>query len=211
VHYRSEREKAEALAQSLGDAMVFQADLSDTKACQDVISLVKTEMGSVDVLVNNAGICIDQVLALAKVDDFDKLISTNLRPVFLLSKFASRQMIRQRKGRIINISSVVGFSGNGGQSMYSATKAAIVGFTKSIAIELAPAGITCNCVAPGFIETDMTSGLTPEVKDMILTKVPMKRLGKPEEIGAAVAFLASDAAAYITGTTIHVNGGMYTS
>jgi 3-oxoacyl-[acyl-carrier protein] reductase len=211
VHYRSEREKAEALAQSLGDAMIFQADLSDAKACQDIIGLVKSEMGSVDVLVNNAGICIDQVLALAKIDDFDKLIATNLRPVFLLSKFASRQMIRQRKGRIINISSVVGFSGNGGQSMYSATKAAIVGFTKSIAIELAAAGITCNCVAPGFIETDMTSGLTPEVKEMILSKVPMKRLGKPEEIGAAVAFLASEAAAYITGSTIHVNGGMYTS
>jgi 3-oxoacyl-[acyl-carrier protein] reductase len=211
VHYRSEREKADAIASQIGDAMVFQADLVDGKACQDMINMVKTEMGSVDVLVNNAGICIDQVLMLAKVEDFDKLLATNLRPVFLLSKFASKQMLRQRKGRIINISSVVGYSGNAGQSMYSATKSAIIGFTKSIALELAAAGITCNTVAPGFIETEMTAGLSPDVKDTILNRVPMKRLGKPEEVAAAVAFLASDEAAYITGSTIHVNGGMFTS
>lgn len=211
VHYRGSEDKAKAIVDSLpaGTAAMFKYDLSEPEACQDLIKVVKEEMGSIDVLVNNAGISIDQILAFAKPDDFDKLLSTNLKPVFLLSKFASKVMMRQKSGRIINITSVVGHTGNGGQSMYSATKSAITGFTKSIAQELAGAGILANCIAPGFIETDMTDALKDDVKEVILAKVPLKRLGKPEDIGAAVVFLASDAASYITGSTLHVNGGMY--
>lgn len=211
IHYRGGEDKAKALAAQLPDgcAQLFRADLTEPDACQNLIKIVKDEMGSLDVLVNNAGISIDQILAFAKPDDFDKLLSTNLKPVFLLSKFASKIMMRQKAGRIINISSVVGHTGNAGQCMYASTKAAINGFTKSIAQELAGAGILVNCVAPGFIETDMTDALKDEVKDIILAKIPLKRLGRPEDIGAAVVFLASDAASYITGTTLHVNGGMY--
>lgn len=211
VHYRGSEDKAKAVVDQLptGTAAMFQYDLSQPESCQDLIKVVKDEMGSIDVLVNNAGISIDQILAFAKPDDFDKLLSTNLKPVFLLSKFASKVMMRQKSGRIINITSVVGHTGNGGQSMYAATKSAITGFTKSIAQELAGAGILANCIAPGFIETDMTDALKDDVKDAILAKVPLKRLGKPEDIGAAAVFLASDAASYITGTTLHVNGGMF--
>lgn len=211
LHYRGSEDAVRAIAAQLPDGMArtFRFDLTEAQSCQDLIKVVKEEMGGLDVLVNNAGVAIDQVLAFAKPDDFDTLLATNLKPVFLLSKFAAKQMIRQRSGRIINISSVVGHTGNAGQSMYAATKAAITGFTKSIAQELAAAGILCNCVAPGFIETDMTNALSDEQKATILARVPMKRLGRPSEIGDAVAFLASDKASYITGTTLHVNGGMY--
>lgn len=211
VHYRGSEDKAKAVIAQLPDGMAapFRFDLSEPEACQELIKVVKDEMGSLDVLVNNAGISIDQILAFAKPDDFDKLLATNLKPVFLLSKFAAKVMMRQKSGRIINITSVVGHTGNAGQSMYSATKAAITGLTKSVAQELAGAGILANCVAPGFIETDMTDALKDEVKDVILSKVPLKRLGKPEDVAAAVTFLASDAASYITGTTLHVNGGMF--
>lgn len=209
VHYRKEADKAREIAQQIPVAMPVQADLADEQASQQLINQVKAELGSVDVLVNNAGMCIDQILPMAKITDFDALISTNLRATFMLSKFASKVMMKQRSGRIINISSVVGFTGNGGQSMYAATKAGIVGFTKSIAVDLASFGILVNCVAPGFIDTDMTAGLPPAARDQILAKIPLKRLGKPDEVAQAVTFLASEGAAYITGTTIHVNGGMY--
>lgn len=213
LHYRGSEDAVRSVLAQLPDGMAkaFRFDLTAPQSCQDLIKVVKDEMGGLDVLVNNAGVAIDQVLAFAKPDDFDTLIATNLKPVFLLAKFAAKQMIRQKSGRIINISSVVGHTGNAGQSMYAATKAAINGFTKSIAQELAQAGILCNCVAPGFIETDMTNALSDEQKAAILAKVPMKRLGRPSEIGDAVVFLASDKASYITGTTLHVNGGMYLS
>jgi 3-oxoacyl-[acyl-carrier protein] reductase len=213
VHYRSGEEGARAVVAELpqGQAKAYRYDLSDPAASQELVKAVKEDLGSLDVLVNNAGVAIDQVLAFAKPDDFDTLIATNLRPVFLLSKFAAKVMIRQRSGRIINLSSVVGHTGNAGQSLYAATKAAITGFTQSIAQELAAAGILCNCVAPGFIATDMTKDLKDEVKETILSKVPLKRLGTPEDIAHAGEFLASDKAAYITGTTLHVNGGMYTT
>jgi 3-oxoacyl-[acyl-carrier protein] reductase len=211
VHYRGSEDKARALIDSLGEgnARGFRFDLAEGTACQDLVKAVKEEMGSLDVVVNNAGVAIDQILAFAKPEDFDKLLSTNLKPVFLISKYATKVMLRQRAGRIINITSVVGHTGNAGQSMYAATKAAMTGFTKSIAQELAGAGILANCVAPGFIETDMTSELKDEVKEMILAKIPLKRLGRPDEVASAVAFLASDAASYITGSTLHVNGGMF--
>jgi len=211
VHYNSQAAKAEAVCQEIQGAVALQADISDLKSCDELMKTIKSEHGGVDVLVNNAGICIDQVLAFAKPEDFSKLLQVNLQPVFYLSKLASRQMLRKRWGRIINLSSVVGYSGNAGQSMYAATKAAITGFTKSIAIELAPAGILINTVAPGFIATDMTSELDDKAKDHILTSIPLKRMGRPDEIASVVKFLASEEASYITGSTIHVNGGMFTS
>lgn len=211
VHYRSGEEEATQLASQLNNAVTMQADLGDPDSCAELVKRIKSECGGLDVLVNNAGMCIDQVLMFAKPDDFEKLFQVNVRSIFLLSKLGGKLMVRKKKGRIINLTSVVGFTGNGGQSMYASTKAAIVGFTKSIASELAGFGITCNCIAPGFIDTDMTKKLDDDTREKILESVPMKRLGNPEDIANAVAFLASDDAAYITGSTVHVNGGMYTN
>jgi 3-oxoacyl-[acyl-carrier protein] reductase len=211
VHYRGAEDKARAICEKIPGAMPFKADLSDAAACQELIKVVTAEMGPIQVLVNNAGVSIDQLLPFAKPEDFETLLSTNLKPVFLLSKFATKGMIRAKTGRIINIASVVGYTGNAGQSMYSATKGAITAFTKSIAQDLAQFGILCNCVAPGFIQTDMTDALPDQAKEAILAKIPLKRLGTPEDIAAAVVFLAGDSAKYITGSTIHVNGGMFTN
>jgi len=211
VHYRSGEAEAKAVAETIPGAKLARADLVDPQACQDLIKFVTSEMGRLDVLVNNAGISIDQILTFAKPEDFDRLLSTNLKPVFMLAKLGSKAMIRQKGGRIINMTSVVGHTGNAGQSMYSATKAAITGFTKSIALDLAGFGITANCVAPGFIKTDMTDNLPEAAREQIMGRIPLKRLGQPEDVAQAVAFLASDAASYITGTTLHVNGGMYTN
>ena len=168
-------------------------------------------MGRIDVLVNNAGMSIDQVLTFAKPKDFYQLIDVNLKPVFLLSKAVTKVMIKQKSGRIINMSSVVGHTGNAGQSMYAATKGAITSFTQSISADLAPFGILANCVAPGFIGTDMTDALPDEAKEAIMAKIPLKKLGDPMDVANAVAFLCSDKSSYITGTTLHVNGGMFTS
>jgi len=213
VHYRSDEDAARQVVQDIGEgqAVAFRFDLTMEGACAELVKAVKAELGSLDVLVNNAGLSIDQILPLAKPSDFDLLLNTNLKPVFLLAKAASRIMIKQKSGRIINITSVVGHTGNPGQSMYAATKAAITAFTQSIAQELGAAGILANCVAPGFIETDMTKDLREEVKQMILSRIPLKRLGQVDEVAAAVEFLASSKASYITGTTLHVNGGMFTS
>jgi 3-oxoacyl-[acyl-carrier protein] reductase len=211
VHYRSKEDEAKSLCAEIGNAMAFRADLGKEEECTDLIKVVKQEMGRIDVLVNNAGQTADQLITFAKPTDFDQLIAVNLKPIFLLTKLVSRQMIKQKSGRIINLSSVVGYTGNPGQSIYAATKGAITAFTKSIAQELAQFGILANTVAPGFIATDMTTVLPDEVKQHILNSVPLKRLGNPEEIANAVAFLASDKASYITGTTLHVNGGMYCS
>lgn len=211
VHYRGSEDRAQAVCGQIPGSGAFRADLSDYAACQDLIKTVVAEMGGLHVLVNNAGVAIDQILPMAKPDDFDTLINTNLKSVFLLSKFAARPMIRQKWGRIINLASVVGFTGNPGQSMYAATKAGIVGFTRSIAAEMAPYGILANCVAPGFIETDMTAALPEPVKEAMLGRIPMKRFGSVADIAGAVEFLASDKSAYITGSTIHVNGGMFTN
>lgn len=210
VHYNSNEAKAHEVCTRIpeGCSRAFKADLSQAEACQELVKAVKDELGSLDILVNNAGIAIDQLLAFAKPDDFDRLIATNLKPVFLLTKFAAKLMIRRKWGRIINLSSVVGHTGNAGQSMYATTKAGITGFTKSIAAELAGFGITANCVAPGFIATDMTEALSEEQKAGILSRIPLKRLGTGDDIAHAVAFLASEHASYITGATLHVNGGM---
>jgi 3-oxoacyl-[acyl-carrier protein] reductase len=211
VHYRGEKERAHEIAKQIPESLAVKFDLEEKDAAQELVALIKTEFGQLDVLVNNAGISIDQVLPFAKPEDFDRLIAVNLRPVFVLSKLCGKLMMRRKSGRIINLTSVVGHTGNAGQSMYSTTKAAITGFSKSIAHDLAPFGVLVNCVAPGFIKTDMTDALTEEVKEQILTKIPLKRLGTVDEVANAVAFLVSDQANYITGTTIHVNGGMFTS
>ena len=174
-----------------------------------VIDFIKNEYGAVSILVNNAGITRDNLLMRLKEDDWDAVINTNLSSVFRLSKACLRGMMKQRKGRIINISSVVGATGNPGQSNYAAAKAGIVGFSKSLAREVGSRGITVNTVAPGFIDTDMTRALPEEQREALQKEIALGRLGQAEEIASAVAFLASPDAAYITGETLHVNGGMY--
>lgn len=200
---------AEAISTYLaenGKGMVL--NVAESESINSVIEAITAEYGQLDILVNNAGITRDNLLMRMKEDEWDDVLNTNLKSVFRLSKAVMRGMMKRRNGRIINISSVVGTTGNPGQANYCAAKAGLVGFTKSLAKEIAARGITVNCVAPGFIDTDMTQSLTEEQKKAIFTNIPAARLGQPEEIAAAVVFLASAGAAYITGETIHVNGGM---
>ncbi|MGB0834610.1 MAG: 3-oxoacyl-ACP reductase FabG [Psychrobium sp.] len=184
-------------------------NVTDNDSITALFDAIKADFGGVDILVNNAGITRDNLMMRMKDEEWDDIISTNLNSVFKISKAVLRHMMKKRDGRIINIGSVVGSSGNPGQANYCAAKAGLLGFTKSLAQEVASRGITVNTVAPGFIQTDMTEELNDEQKDTILSKVPANRLGKPQEIAGAVAFLASDMAAYINGETLHVNGGMY--
>lgn len=212
IHYRSNSELAQQTLDACeGKGKIFQADLSTADAPASLVSEVKKEFGRIDVLVSNAGMSVDQLIPFVKEEVFDQLISVNLKPAFLLAKAVSKMMIKQKGGSIINMTSVVGHTGNLGQSIYAATKAALAGFTKSVALDLARYRIRANCVAPGFIETDMTKALPEQVQENILKSVPLGRLGQPEEVAAAVAFLASGDSSYVTGTTLHVNGGMYTS
>jgi 3-oxoacyl-[acyl-carrier protein] reductase len=187
----------------------FRLDFSQPGSIDETLNLIESKLGSIAILVNNAGITRDNLLMRMKESDWDEIMSTNLKSVYLLSKLVIRQMMKARFGRIINITSVVGFLGNAGQANYAAAKAGIVGFSKSLAREVGSRNITVNCVAPGFIDTDMTRGLPEEQKKALLQNVPLGRFGNPGEVAAAVAFLASDKAAYITGSTLHVNGGMY--
>lgn len=184
-------------------------DVSSQESIEALLAAVKEQYGDVDILVNNAGITKDNLLMRMKDDEWQSILDTNLTSIFRMSKAVLRPMMKKRAGRIINIGSVVGSSGNPGQTNYSAAKAGLIGFSKSMAREIASRGITVNVVSPGFIDTDMTKVLTDDQKAGIMKDVPMERLGKPEEIAATVAFLASDGAAYITGETIHVNGGMF--
>ena len=208
INYRSQDQLAKDLEAKLPGSKAYKADVSDEEECKNLVKQVKADMGRIDVLVNNAGLSIDQVITFAKPADFDKILSVNTKSVFLLTKLVSKVMIKQKQGSIINLTSVVGHTGNAGQCLYSASKGAITSFTKSIAKDLAGFGILANCVAPGFIATDMTDALPDEVKEQILSGIPLKRMGKPEEVAETVKFLASPAGSYITGTTIHVNGGM---
>ena len=192
---------------SKGMGLVLNVTSDDSIAA--MFATIKEVHGGVDILVNNAGITRDNLFMRMKDDEWSDIIDTNLTSVFKVSKAAIRPMMKKRHGRIINIGSVVGTMGNAGQVNYATAKAGLLGFTKSLAREIASRGITVNTVAPGFIDTDMTQTLTDEQKEGIFSQVPANRLGKPEEIASTVAFLASDAAAYITGETIHVNGGMY--
>ena len=188
--------------------LCVKADVSVAEDVTALIEAAKAEFGRVDILVNNAGITRDNLIMGISEEDFDSVIATNLKGAFLATKAVSRLMIKQRGGRIINISSVVGVSGNAGQANYSASKAGLLGLTKSVAKELGGRGVTVNAIAPGFIETDMTDALSDDVKSAMLSGIPMKRLGKPEDVANLVAFLASDEAAYITGQVICVDGGM---
>jgi 3-oxoacyl-[acyl-carrier protein] reductase len=184
-------------------------NVNDAAQIERILKTIHEEFGDIAILVNNAGITRDNLLARMKDEEWDEIIETDLKSVFRLSRAVLRQMMRMRYGRIINISSIVGTTGNIGQSNYAAAKAGIFGFSKSLAREVASRNITVNCVAPGFIETDMTRSLTEKQRQALLQQVPLGRLGSPEEIASVVAFVASPAASYITGSTFHVNGGMY--
>lgn len=187
----------------------YNLNVVDQASIDAVLSAIRAEFGEIDILVNNAGITRDNLLMRMKDDEWQDILDTNLTSVFRLSKAVLRAMMKKRCGRIITIGSVVGTMGNAGQANYAAAKAGLIGFSKSLAREVASRGITVNVVAPGFIETDMTSALTDEQRAGILSQVPANRLGDAKEIANAVAFLASDEAGYITGETLHVNGGMY--
>jgi 3-oxoacyl-[acyl-carrier protein] reductase len=201
---------AAKISEYLGDrGKGLVLNVTDTDSIAQLFADLKSDFGTVDILVNNAGITRDNLLMRMKDDEWQSIIDTNLTSVFRLSKAVLRGMMKARNGRIINIGSVVGTMGNAGQVNYAAAKAGLLGFTKSMAREVASRNITVNAVSPGFIDTDMTQELTDEQKEGIFAQVPANRLGKPEEIAAAVGFLASDSAAYITGETLHVNGGMY--
>ncbi len=184
-------------------------NVTSQESIEALMKQVVADFGTPTILVNNAGITRDNLLMRMKDDEWDDIMETNLKSVFRMSKACLRGMMKARQGRVINIASVVGETGNPGQTNYSAAKAGIFGFTKSMAREVASRGITVNAVAPGFIDTDMTKGLPEEQKEALMKQVPLGRLGKPEEIAAAVSFLASPGAAYITGFTVDVNGGMY--
>ncbi len=184
-------------------------NVNDGAETEAVLAQIESEHGSVAILVNNAGITRDNLLLRMKDAEWDEIMETNLKSVFRLSKLVIRPMMKARFGRIINITSVVGSMGNAGQVNYAAAKAGVAGFSRSLAKEVGSRNITVNCVAPGFIDTDMTSGLPDEQKNAMLVHIPLGRFGQVQEIAAAVTFLASDGAAYVTGSTLHVNGGMY--
>ncbi|BAM47664.1 3-oxoacyl-[acyl-carrier-protein] reductase [Amphibacillus xylanus] len=212
INYAGSEDKAKEVAasvQQLGrKAIVVKADVTNESDVKSMVKSVITELGSIDILVNNAGITRDNLLIRMKEDEFDQVINTNLKGVFLCMKAASRPMMKQRTGKIINISSVVGISGNPGQMNYVAAKSGVIGMTKTAAKELASRNILVNAVAPGFIDTDMTEQLDDSIRAELLKLIPLERLGKAEDVAKVVAFLASDDANYITGQTIQVDGGM---
>jgi 3-oxoacyl-[acyl-carrier protein] reductase len=204
-----DRGKAQDVARTLGaEARGFSCDVGDTASVAALVTEVERDLGAVDVLVNNAGLTRDNLLMRIKDDDWDAVLDANLRGAFAAIRAASRGMMKRRWGRIINIASVVGLTGNKGQANYAASKAGLIGLTKSVAKELGSRNILANAVAPGFIETDMTAAMTPEARAALGAQIPLERLGKPEDIAAIVAFLASEHAAYITGQVFVVDGGM---
>lgn len=212
INYNGSRDKAESVRKEIeelgGSAGVFQCDVSDYTACESFIKAVIQEYGRIDILVNNAGITRDGLLLGMSEEDFDSVLDTNLKGTFHCMRFASRQMLKQRQGRIINLSSVSGVTGNAGQANYSASKAGVIGLTKAAARELAGRNITVNAIAPGFIETEMTEALGEKAKETAVGQIPLGRFGKPNEVAHLAVFLASEQAAYITGQVIHVDGGM---
>jgi 3-oxoacyl-[acyl-carrier protein] reductase len=202
-------ETAALVAQAGGDARGFRVDVASKRDIQGFFETIVEESGRVDILVNNAGLTRDGLLVRMKESDWDHVLTVNLKGAFLCIQAAAKIMMRQRAGRIINMTSVVGAMGNAGQANYAASKAGLIALTKTAAKELSSRGITVNAVAPGFIDTVMTAGLPEKVKETMLEQIPLRRVGSPEDVAQAVAFLASDAASYITGQVLHVNGGMY--
>lgn len=205
---RDETRAREAAATISADARGFACDVGDPAAVTSLIESAEKELGSIDILVNNAGLTRDNILLRLKDDDWDAVLDANLRGAFLAIRAASRGMMKRRWGRIINIASVVGIVGNKGQSNYAASKAGLIGLTKSVAKEFASRNILANVVAPGFIETDMTAAMTDEAKKTLFTQIPLERLGQPQDIANIVTFLASEQASYITGQVFVVDGGM---
>jgi 3-oxoacyl-[acyl-carrier protein] reductase len=212
VNYSGSKDKADEvvklITESGGEAFAIQADVSDADGVKNMVDKTLEMFGAIDILVNNAGITRDNLLMRMKEDEWDDVININLKGVFLCTKGVTRQMMRQRAGRIVNVASIVGVSGNPGQANYVAAKAGVIGFTKTAAKELASRNINVNAVAPGFITTDMTDALSEEVKSQMLSVIPLGKLGSPEDVARTVLFLLSEDAAYITGQTIHVDGGM---
>lgn len=212
VNYCGSKEKAEQVVEEIkengGTALAYQADVADMEAVKAMFSDVVKEYGSVDILVNNAGITRDNLILKMTEEEFETVIDTNLKGVFNCLKHGSRLMLKQKSGRIINISSISGVIGNPGQVNYSAAKAGVIGMTKSLAKELGSRGITVNAIAPGYINTDMTAVLKDELKEKVTELIPLKRLGEVMDIAETVAFIASDKASYITGQTIQVDGGL---
>ena len=212
VNYNGSAAKAEEVVKEIqaagGNGQAVQCNVSDFESCKEMLDAVVKEHGHLDILVNNAGITRDNLLMKMSEEDFDAVIQTNLKGVFNCTRHIARQMLKQKSGRIINISSVSGVLGNAGQANYSASKAGVIGLTKSVARELASRGITCNAVAPGFVETEMTAVLPEKTQEELKKQIPLGRAGQVQDIANAVAFLASEEARYITGQVISVDGGM---
>ena len=202
-------EKLDALKKEFPNINVLKFDISDHSKIEEFIENVSSQLVGLDILVNNAGINMDNLSLRMKDDEWKKVIDLNLGSTFFLCKYGIKKMLKNKYGRIVNITSVVGHTGNLGQSNYAASKAAIIGMSKSLAIEYAKKNITINCVSPGFIQSKMTEGIVESIKAVLTSRIPMAKLGKGEDVANTVAFLSSDAASYITGQTIHVNGGMY--
>ncbi|MDN7225982.1 3-oxoacyl-[acyl-carrier-protein] reductase [Planococcus liqunii] len=212
VNYSGSQEKAEAVVAQIqaggGEAIAVKANVSDAEAVKAMVDEAMAAFGSVDILVNNAGITRDNLMMRMKDDEWDDVINTNLKGVFICTKAVTRQMMKQRSGRIVNISSIVGVMGNAGQANYVAAKAGVIGLTKTTARELASRGITANAIAPGFITTDMTDKLNEDIQKSMLAQIPLGRFGEAAEVAKAALFLASDEASYMTGQTLHLDGGM---
>ena len=205
----SNSEKLEKLKNNFSKIKVKKFDISSHSQIENFINEVSEELGGLDILINNAGINRDNLSLRMKDDEWQKVIDINLTSTFLLSKYAIKKMMKSNSGRVINITSVVGHTGNIGQSNYAASKAGIIGMSKSLSIEYAKKNITINCVSPGFIVSDMTNSIPEKIRSILLSKIPMGKMGSGEDVSNCVAFLSSDEASYITGETIHVNGGMY--
>ena len=212
INYAGSQGKAEEVKAEIeklgGEAILVQANVADSAAVEEMVAKVVEAFGTIDILVNNAGITRDGLLARMKDEDFEAVVDTNLKGVFYCTKAVSKLMMTKRSGRIVNMASVVGITGNAGQTNYAASKAGVIGFSKSAAKELASRGITVNMVAPGFIATDMTDAMTDTAREAVLGTIPMKRMGQPEDVANAVLFLVSENASYITGQIVNVDGGM---